>query len=151
LWTPTLDIGDKLLGGRLNITDTDERGDDENPSALCATSVSGKCMLTWALLLADTIPGMDREWDKDLGQADGRVPDALPPWNLFELVMNWVYVEVSALGHGNALFALKAALLTVLLALPIYIKGSSEFAYSAYIFPITSNMTGHKPYSHREP
>lgn len=55
---------------------------------------------------------MDREWDTDLGVAGGRDPDALPAQNAVEHVMHALYTATVALGRGNALFALKAALLT---------------------------------------
>lgn len=48
----------------------------------------------------------------DLGQAVGRDPDALPPRNVLEKTLNWVYYATTGIGRGNVLFALKAALLT---------------------------------------
>lgn len=71
-----------------------------------------RCVLHRLIRSADEIPGMDREWHADLGQAGGRDPDALPPRNAFERIMKMLHTEVGALGRGNALFALKAALLT---------------------------------------
>ena len=41
-----------------------------------------------------------------------RDPDALPPSNAFQHVMHWVYQLASGLTRGNALFAIKAGLLT---------------------------------------
>lgn len=41
-----------------------------------------------------------------------RDPDALPPSNLFEALMNIGYNGVLALRGGNTLFAIKAAVLT---------------------------------------
>ena len=55
---------------------------------------------------------MHAEWSEDLGSASRRDPDALPPQNLFQLVMFWVYSAATALGRGNCLYALKAGLLT---------------------------------------
>jgi hypothetical protein len=77
----------------------------------------------------DVVQGVEEEWESDLGQAKGRDPDALPPRNRFEFVISYVYSKLAALGRGNALFALKAGLLTIVLCIPLYIKSSSEFAY----------------------
>lgn len=44
--------------------------------------------------------------------ASRRNPDALPPRNLFELVMSWIHDLIQTLAGGNSLFALKAGLLT---------------------------------------
>lgn len=95
------------------------------------------------------------EQDADLGQTRRRDPDALPPSNLFEAVMYWLYHATAALGGGNVLFAIKAGLLTgklsfvmsvekwssimepVALSLPYHIKSSAQFAYgrSSYSCP----------------
>jgi hypothetical protein len=48
----------------------------------------------------------------DLGQAVRRDPDVLPPRNTFESVVNWLYRTITGIGGGNALFALKAGVLT---------------------------------------
>ena len=50
--------------------------------------------------------------EADLGMARRRDPDALPPANAFELVMYWLHNLLGALGSGNAVFAIKAGLLT---------------------------------------
>lgn len=55
---------------------------------------------------------MEPEWIADLGSASRRDPDALPPRNAFEWVMNFVHQALSGLSHGNVLFALKAGLLS---------------------------------------
>ena len=47
-----------------------------------------------------------------LDDVQRRNPDALPPSNIIELVGTWIFTAVSALGHGNLLFAIKAAVLT---------------------------------------
>lgn len=67
----------------------------------------------------------------DLGLPRRRDPEALPPQNLFESAMRFLYRFVVALGSGNAVFSLKAGLLTVLLCLPSFIKSSATFAYGA--------------------
>jgi hypothetical protein len=48
----------------------------------------------------------------DLGQAVKRDPDALPPKNVLEIAMNWIYRAAIGIGGGNVLFALKAGTLT---------------------------------------
>lgn len=58
------------------------------------------------------IPGIQPTWSADLGEPMPRDPDALPPRNAFELVMNGLYRLALAMGHGNMVFAIKAAILT---------------------------------------
>ena len=41
-----------------------------------------------------------------------RDPDALPPSGPFQIAMHKLYDATTSLGRGNALFALKAGLLT---------------------------------------
>lgn len=48
----------------------------------------------------------------DLGVAQRRDPDALPPGNRFEVVMNLLYRAFQGMSHGNQLFAIKAGILT---------------------------------------
>lgn len=48
----------------------------------------------------------------DLGVAQRRDPDALPPGNTFEAIMNVLYRAFQGLSHGNQLFAIKAGVLT---------------------------------------
>ena len=48
----------------------------------------------------------------DLGMAERRDPDALPPRNLFESLMNLLHRMLEALSSGNVLFAIKAGVLT---------------------------------------
>ena len=65
-------------------------------------------------LLLDVVQYMDQENsdDPDLGETRPRDPDALPPANLFELIMLWLYRAFAALRGGNVVFAVKAGLLT---------------------------------------
>lgn len=58
------------------------------------------------------IQGMQKEWREDLGHAKMRDPDALPPKNAFEWVMNALYRGCSELVQGNSLYAIKAGVLT---------------------------------------
>jgi len=60
----------------------------------------------------DVIQGMQKEWREDLGHAKMRDPDALPPNNAFEWVMNALYRGCSELVQGNSLYAIKAGVLT---------------------------------------
>ena len=62
----------------------------------------------WAV---DSIPGVAPVVD-DLGIPLRRDPDALPPRNVLESAMNWVYHAASGLTKGNVVFAIKAAVLT---------------------------------------
>ncbi|KAA1476343.1 hypothetical protein DENSPDRAFT_932985 [Dentipellis sp. KUC8613] len=77
----------------------------------------------------DVIQGMDAAWMHDLGDAQGRDPDALPPQNLFERCMNMIWVATRAFSGGNLLFALKGGILTIILCLPSLITSSAGFAF----------------------
>ncbi|KAF7419671.1 hypothetical protein PC9H_002263 [Pleurotus ostreatus] len=106
LWTPAHNI---LFSWRnWEAVENLEKDDDENP---------------------EMIPGIQPTWSADLGEPMPRDPDALPPRNAFELVMNGLYRLALAMGHGNMVFAIKAAILTVIMCLPSFIKASSGFAY----------------------
>lgn len=48
----------------------------------------------------------------DLGAAQRRDPDALPPRNSFEAIMNILYHGFRGMSGGNQLFAIKAGVLT---------------------------------------
>ncbi|KAF4566043.1 hypothetical protein EYR36_011457 [Pleurotus pulmonarius] len=124
LWTPAHSI---IFSWRnWEAVENLEKDDDENP---------------------EMIPGIQPTWSADLGEPMPRDPDALPPRNAFELVMNGLYRLALAMGHGNMVFAIKAAILTgtptaslqrtvanntareVIMCLPSFIKASSGFAY----------------------
>ncbi|KAJ7632836.1 hypothetical protein FB45DRAFT_744966 [Roridomyces roridus] len=78
----------------------------------------------------ETIQGVPPAVDElDLGATGQRDPDALPPRNRLEWAMRKVYIAFSSLSSGNTLFAIKAALLTVILCLPSFLKSSATFAY----------------------
>lgn len=62
--------------------------------------------------IAEVIPGMDPTWKDDLGIPHRRDPDALPPQNMFEWLMNLLHRGIVSLMGGNALFAIKAGILT---------------------------------------
>lgn len=62
--------------------------------------------------LLDIIQGVQPQWLDDLGMPRRRDPDALPPRNIFEAAMNYIYRGTVALRGGNTLFAIKAAVLT---------------------------------------
>lgn len=94
------------------------------------------------------IPGIDSTVVRDLGQAVRRDPDALPPRNVVEVIVDRLYRMVASLSYGNALFAIKAGVLTgqrfprlrafwttlplVILTLPILLKSSVGFAYGMW-------------------
>ncbi|TFY51396.1 hypothetical protein EVJ58_g10592, partial [Rhodofomes roseus] len=113
LWGPFMPANLKKVflnwGGTQYDTTTEMEGnDDEDP---------------------DAIPGMQTDWDEDLGQPSRRDPDALPPSTLFEHVMSWFHTILMGLTGGNMLFALKAGALTVLLCIPNFLKHTAHFAY----------------------
>ncbi|KAL0959307.1 hypothetical protein HGRIS_014571 [Hohenbuehelia grisea] len=105
LWTPAHDA---TFWSTWQPAENIEHDDDENP---------------------ELIQGIPPAWS-DLGEPQPRDPDALPPRNAFEWLMNGLYRFTKALGHGNAVFALKAGALTVIMCLPSFIKASAAFAYS---------------------
>ncbi|KAG1736637.1 uncharacterized protein EDB91DRAFT_1141898 [Suillus paluster] len=107
LWLPSLP---KLFTWtRWEASETIDHDDDEDP---------------------EMIPGINPAWMTDLGKAVKRDPDALPPRNVFEMAMNWIYRTAISIGGGNVLFALKAGALTVILCIPSFVKSSAEFAYA---------------------
>ncbi|KAN0123038.1 Protein of unknown function (DUF2422) domain containing protein [Russula decolorans] len=106
-WLPTMSFHDF---SRWSIWDTNvnlEHEDDENPNIV--QGKEGLCV--------------------DLGVAQRRDPDALPPGNTFEAIMNLLYRAFQAMSHGNQLFAIKAGILTTLLSIPSFVKPSASFAY----------------------
>ncbi|KAI6044608.1 hypothetical protein EDC04DRAFT_2561114 [Pisolithus marmoratus] len=109
LWFPSLKLSKFAFWSTWELLENDNEGDDENP---------------------ETIPGLDPSGMTDLGQAVRRDPDALPPRNALEAVMGHLYRMVAGLGGGNALFAIKGGVLSVILLLPALLKSSAAFAYS---------------------
>ncbi|KII83920.1 hypothetical protein PLICRDRAFT_179954 [Plicaturopsis crispa FD-325 SS-3] len=109
IWTPVDGVGKIFSWSTWDATDNLEHDDEENP---------------------EIIPGMEPGWVDDLGMPRRRDPDALPPNNAFEAVMNFIYNATKGLGSGNALFAIKAGVLSILLSLPSLIRSSAPFAYN---------------------
>ncbi|KAH8977335.1 hypothetical protein EDB86DRAFT_3092495 [Lactarius hatsudake] len=97
--SPQLDIWDH----NVNL----EREDDENPNII--QGKEGLCM--------------------DIGVAQRRDPDALPPRNSFEAFMSVLYHAFRGLSRGNQLFAIKAGVLTALLSIPAFVRSSAKLAY----------------------
>ena len=87
-----------------------EKFDDEDPGL----NILLFCVFAWftSTINTDVIQGVEPEWLDDLGLPSRRDPDALPPRNAFELVMNYIYKGTVAMRGGNTLFAVKAAVLT---------------------------------------
>lgn len=108
LWAPAQPIRKLFFWSRWEASEHMEKSDDEDP---------------------DIIQGVKPEWLEDLGLARRRDPDALPPRNTLELIMNHIYKITVAMRGGNTLFAFKAATLTVLLCIPSFLKSSGSFAY----------------------
>ncbi|CDO69808.1 hypothetical protein BN946_scf184803.g6 [Trametes cinnabarina] len=108
LWRPGIPIRKMLEWSPWNPSEDMDRADDEDP---------------------DIIQGIQPEWNDDLGMTRRRDPDALPPSNAFQYVMHIIYEAATALGRGNALFALKAGMLTVILCIPSFLRASAAFAY----------------------
>jgi hypothetical protein len=129
LWTPQSPRFARLFVS--SAQGIEEGQDDENPGSC---SLSERYRTLTHSPIPDIVQGVDPEWEEDFGHAEKRNPDALPPRNLAELILSVLYEEIASLGRGNALFALKAGLLTVLLCLPLYVKSSAGFAYSVLQF-----------------
>ena len=92
-----------------NASDGIDNDDDEDPGPW-STSISVIGAANARIL--DVIQGMQKEWREDLGYARGRDPDAMPPKNAFEWVMNALYRGCSEFAQGNSLYAIKAGVLT---------------------------------------
>ncbi|KAI0820568.1 hypothetical protein BC628DRAFT_1330069 [Trametes gibbosa] len=118
LWWPGIPIRKMLEWNPWTPSEGMDRADDEDP---------GKAPNQ--LSCVNIIQGIQPEWNDDLGNTRRRDPDALPPTNAFQYVMHWVYDIVTTLGRGNALFAMKAGLLTVILCIPSFLKETAAFAY----------------------
>ncbi|KAI6026427.1 hypothetical protein BKA83DRAFT_4243292 [Pisolithus microcarpus] len=108
VWFPSLKLSKFAFWSTWEPSENSNEDDDENP---------------------ETIPGLDPSGMTDLGQAVRRDPDALPPRNTSEAIMGHLYRMVTGLGGGNALFAIKGGVLSVILVLPSLIKSSATFAY----------------------
>jgi len=98
-----------LVREGLDTSDDVDNDDDEDPGSWFASMSVIVATDAWIL---DVIQGMQREWREDLGHARGRDPDALPPKNAFEWVMNALYRGCSEFAQGNSLYAIKAGVLT---------------------------------------
>ncbi|EGN97169.1 hypothetical protein SERLA73DRAFT_183808 [Serpula lacrymans var. lacrymans S7.3] len=108
LWVPSMPLKKLLSWSNWDATENLGKDDDENP---------------------EIIPGMEPSWMSDLGKAARRDPDALPPRNALEMIMNIIYRVFTNMGGGNVLFAVKAGALTVLLSLPSFFKSTASYAY----------------------
>ena len=87
-----------------------EKFDDEDPGINSVFKFAG---LHGSLTISiDIIQGAEFEWLEDLNVPKRRDPDALPPGNAFETIMNCLYKCTVAMRGGNTLFAIKAATLT---------------------------------------
>ncbi|KAI0292339.1 hypothetical protein B0F90DRAFT_1811958 [Multifurca ochricompacta] len=110
LWLPTVSFYDffrrSIWDDHVNL----EHEDDENPNV-----IQGKEGLYM-----------------DMGIAQRRDPDALPPRNTFEVIMNVLYHAFQGLSRGNQLFAIKAGILTALLSIPSFVKSSAALAYGEH-------------------
>ncbi|KAI0318442.1 hypothetical protein OF83DRAFT_1242217 [Amylostereum chailletii] len=106
LWHPAIPLGALINWGGTSHNVVDEREDDEDP---------------------DVVQGIAE--NDLLGEAGRRDPDALPPRNVFECIMNTLYRTVRACTGDNVLFGMKAGILTGILSIPAFVKSSSHFAY----------------------
>lgn len=107
-WFPSLKLSKFAFWSTGEPPEDADGNDDENP---------------------ETIPGIALSGATDLGRAVRRDPDALPPRNALEAVAGHLYRMIAGLGGGNALFAIKGGVLSVILMLPVLLKSSAEFAY----------------------
>lgn len=62
--------------------------------------------------IVDIIPGINPDEQGGLNSAQRRDPDALPPQTSFGIALNMVHDLFTGLGRGNAVFALKAGMLS---------------------------------------
>ncbi|KAF8268962.1 hypothetical protein EI94DRAFT_1799762 [Lactarius quietus] len=106
LWLPSVSLSNFFSWSIWDHSINLEREDDENPNI---------------------IQGKEGPY-MDLGVAQRRDPDALPPRNSFEALMNVLYHSFRGLSRGNQLFAIKAGVLTALLSIPAFVKSSAALA-----------------------
>lgn len=97
-----------------------DKFDDEDPGMNIRAELTG---LGFMFSNLDVVPGVAPEWLDDLEMPRRRDPDALPPNNVFEAIMNYTYKGMVAMRGGNTLFAIKAATLTgKTIMIPLMIK-----------------------------
>ncbi|TDL16189.1 hypothetical protein BD410DRAFT_755679 [Rickenella mellea] len=108
LWTPVLPLRKILLWEKWEPTDHLDRDDDEDPGI---------------------IQGIEPAHEDEHGKTGRRDPDALRPGGPVEIVGNTIRLLMFAMTHGNVVFALKGAILTVLLSIPSFLPHTAEFAY----------------------
>ena len=118
LWLPTLKLTKLAFWSTWRLSEDVEIDDDENPGLF--TFHVGVENIEWCS--SETIPGIDSTVASDLGQAVRRDPDALPPRNALEAIVDRLYRMISGLGGGNALFAIKAGALTGRQYPPLYLS-----------------------------
>ena len=108
IWTPARAFFSWSLRDLPTLTEQDN-DEDDNPGVYLsyfAISLSWCAVLT-NRLLADVIQGTHRIDSYDLGMAEKRDPDALPPRNNVEVAMNVLYHAARELASGNSVFAIK--------------------------------------------
>jgi len=142
LWTP---IRALMLWWPWDMSEHGQQDEsDDNPSLYILNPFS--FMLTNGWDVVDIVQGA-QPVHGDLGIARRRDPDALPPRNVLEWCLNYVYLFLSR-GGGNLLYAVKAGLFTgvpryfcfalrvpkmlwvVILCLPSFFPSSATFAFS---------------------
>ncbi|KAL5501058.1 hypothetical protein ACEPAH_9445 [Sanghuangporus vaninii] len=109
IWIPVLPFRQIFLWKKWEPIDSSlQRDEDEDP---------------------DIVQGIDPENQSLLGVPTGRDPDALSPRTRMQAFGSMAYHTLSALGSGNAVFGLKAGVLSIILSLPTYVRSSAEFTY----------------------
>ncbi|KAF9035517.1 hypothetical protein BJ165DRAFT_1533514 [Panaeolus papilionaceus] len=147
LWTPM----DRLYGflkgwGETSIVD-DEHAEDDDPDYIQglhhghavsppshSPPATGQSTALPRLHIPISIPHPHLPHFPDLNFPHRRDPDALPPRNLFEALMNALHEAITSIRGGNMQFAIKAGVLSVLLCLPFFLKSSAQWAYQNRFF-----------------
>ncbi|KDR73331.1 hypothetical protein GALMADRAFT_228417 [Galerina marginata CBS 339.88] len=137
LWTPVQSFRWNSSAIPESGEDIDEGDDDpdviqginrERPSSSDSSSVHTEAGDP-SMPSKTTGPAFPVDSATDLGLPRRRDPDALPPRNIFESFLRGLHYFLVGLGSGNAIFGMKAGLLTVILSIPSLLKSTAKFAY----------------------
>lgn len=109
LWSPVLPLRSIFTWSPWETNESTE-GDEESPGNVLFDSVLF-FQFQSCIVFLDIIPGIDIK-SQDLGQAEPRNADALPPSDLIELLGSRIYDFISGLGGGNSQYALKAGVMS---------------------------------------
>jgi len=150
LWTPVQHLFRWDVDG--GVSESTEKDDEENPGQVFPVlQPPGLTDRT----RADLVQGIEihEHW-----VPQRRDPDALPPRNTFGLIASYIHTALASLLRGNALYAIKAGILTgtplvfcmeailsmpilVVLCIPSFLKSTGGYAYSMSLLIVMFKYT----------